>query len=153
MTAPNHALTGALIGLAVPNMWLGIPLAIASHFLLDTIPHYGVAEGTSEEIIGSRKFLYIQLVGGFVLCVMLVALLWWYEPAHWFSAAVCAFMATSPDLLSAPRYVSVKQGKKDPVQRWWFWRIHHGIQKEHSRYLPVEVTWFAVALLLLIAQL
>ncbi len=37
----NHALAGGLIAKLVP--WpLAIPLALASHFLLDMLPHYGI---------------------------------------------------------------------------------------------------------------
>jgi hypothetical protein len=37
----NHGLVGGLIGKYVP--WpLAIPLAFASHFALDTLPHYGM---------------------------------------------------------------------------------------------------------------
>ncbi|QQS18487.1 hypothetical protein IPL68_08015 [Candidatus Saccharibacteria bacterium] len=37
----NHALVGGLIGKFVP--WpIGVPLALASHFALDMLPHYGI---------------------------------------------------------------------------------------------------------------
>ena len=37
----NHALVGGLIGKYVP--WpVAIPLALASHFMLDALPHYGI---------------------------------------------------------------------------------------------------------------
>lgn len=153
MTAPNHALTGALIGMAVPNMWLGIPLAFVSHFVLDAIPHYDVPGDTHEERIGSKQFLYVQIVGGAVLCALLVGLLWWAHPEHWFSAAVCAFFATSPDILSAPRFVSVKRGGKDIREQNWFWRFHNDIQRQHPRYLSVEAVWFALCVTLLAVQL
>ncbi len=41
MTGFNHAVTGALIAGAVGNPFLAIPLAFASHFVLDAIPHFG----------------------------------------------------------------------------------------------------------------
>jgi hypothetical protein len=44
VTAPNHALTGALIGLSVANPVLALPLAFVSHLLQDTVPHYDPAE-------------------------------------------------------------------------------------------------------------
>ena len=37
----NHGLTGGLIAAYVP-LPLALPLALASHFLLDMLPHYGI---------------------------------------------------------------------------------------------------------------
>ncbi|QQS19649.1 hypothetical protein IPL85_05265 [Candidatus Saccharibacteria bacterium] len=153
MTAPNHALTGALIGLAVPSMWLSVPLAFVSHFVLDAIPHYDVPGESNEARIDSRQFLFIQIVGGFVLCVGLVALLWWSQVPNWLSLSVCAFIATVPDLLSIPRFLAVKRGHKDPVNSNLFWKFHNDIQRQHPRFLPVEFVWFALAALLLTVQL
>ena len=44
MTATNHALSGALIGLAVMQPILALPLAFVSHFMLDAVPHFGFDE-------------------------------------------------------------------------------------------------------------
>lgn len=44
MTATNHALTGAIIALAVKEPTLVVPLALLSHFILDVIPHFGIHE-------------------------------------------------------------------------------------------------------------
>jgi hypothetical protein len=153
MTAPNHAITGALIGLALPNMWLGVPLAILSHFVLDAIPHYDVPGDTNEARIGSKQFLLVQILGGGAVCALLVFVLWQFAPVYWFSAAVCAFAAASPDLLSFPRFVSVKRGGHDLVEKNWFWKFHNDIQRQHPRYLSVELVWFGVAATILAAQL
>ncbi len=45
MTATAHALVGAAIATAVPNPVIGIPLALASHPLLDMIPHWDEGRG------------------------------------------------------------------------------------------------------------
>ncbi len=41
MTATNHALTGALLGAVLP-LPIAIPVAFISHFVLDSLPHYGI---------------------------------------------------------------------------------------------------------------
>lgn len=41
MLATNHALSGALIGAVLP-LPIAIPVAFASHFVLDALPHYGI---------------------------------------------------------------------------------------------------------------
>jgi hypothetical protein len=42
MTAVNHVIMGSVVVAAVGNPVLGVPLALASHFLLDALPHFGV---------------------------------------------------------------------------------------------------------------
>lgn len=154
MTAPNHAITGALIGLSIPTLWIAIPLAIASHFVLDALPHYDVPGETDEGRINSKQFVYVQLLGGFMLCLLLVMALWVFHPEHWLGAAVCAFAAASPDLLSIPRFISVKQRGIDPTQKYWFWRFHRNIQKNTGeQYAPVEIIWASVGVMILTIKL
>ena len=40
MTGTNHAMTGGVIGLVIGGP-IAIPIAFASHFLLDWMPHLG----------------------------------------------------------------------------------------------------------------
>jgi len=150
MTAPNHALTGAIIGAVIPNPWLALPLAFLSHFVLDALPHYDVPGDTDESRINSRLFLQVQIIGGFVLCVMLVAGMWAVHPDNWFVICLAAFLGTSPDLLSAPRFLSVKRTGADLRRQWWFWRFHGRIQwKTGPRLWIVELMWAIVSLIVL----
>lgn len=55
MTATNHALTGAAIGLLVGEPLIAVPAAIASHFICDALPHYGRV-GPDSKTIGSKGF-------------------------------------------------------------------------------------------------
>jgi hypothetical protein len=94
MTATNHAVTGALIGLAIGQPFIAIPAAFLSHFVCDAIPHYG----NEKAQIWSLSFKR-YLIADASLCVALVIVLAIQHPIHWLLAAVCAFLATSPDLL------------------------------------------------------
>lgn len=144
MTAPNHALTGAAIGLVFGDPLLAVPLAVVSHFVCDAIPHYDPPGPTPEAHIGSRQFIWVQLVGGAIGCAVIVGGLALGHPAHWKLAAWCAFAAASPDLLSVQRFISVKQRGKDIWQRNWFWRFHHRLQwKTGPRLWMVEAVWAA----------
>lgn len=40
MTATTHALVGGLVASQFPNPSMGLPAVLASHFLLDCIPHW-----------------------------------------------------------------------------------------------------------------
>ena len=45
MTATAHALVGGAIAAYIPNPAIGIPLALASHPVLDMIPHWDFGRG------------------------------------------------------------------------------------------------------------
>jgi hypothetical protein len=100
MTATNHALTGALIGLLIGQPLIALPAAFLSHFVCDAIPHYG-NDGVE---LWSDKFKRLLIVDA-SLCVALVAVLMYRHPVHWLLASLCAFLATSPDLLWIRKFI------------------------------------------------
>lgn len=150
MTATNHALTGAFVGLVIGNPWVAIPAAFVSHFVCDAIPHYDVPGPSRTARLLTKLFLNVQIILGALLCALIVLILAIAHPTHWILAAVCAFTATTPDLLFIPRYVHVLKTGRDPVNRNWFWRFHNRIQwfQEPIGGL-VEVAW-AVGIIILL---
>lgn len=152
MTATNHALTGALIGGIVGNPLLAIAAAFTSHFICDALPHYGAGKGDARYFrsSGFKTMLFIDAT----LCVLLVAVLAYVQPAGWLLMALCAFLATSPDLLWLPRFVRAQAGGdasvgEHPVLQFaskiqWFERPIGGF---------VEVAWLMGAVMLLVAYL
>ena len=142
MTAPNHALTGALIGLSVSNPALALPLAFLSHFVLDVIPHYDIAELDDAERLKSKQFFYEYILLGAGLCFVIVLVLALKRPEHWPLAALCAFVATSADLFWLPRYLYIRRTGKDR-QLNPFLRFHNDIQwKTGPNLWWVEALWF-----------
>lgn len=143
MTAINHALTGAAIGFAVGNPVVALPLAFVSHFACDAIPHYD-APGTSAERIVSNRLVREQIVGGALLCFLLVVALYISHPVHWLVAAFAAFFAASPDLLWIPRWLEARRTGTDPGPNGWFYAFHHKIQwKTGPKLIWLELAWFA----------
>lgn len=136
MTATNHALTGAAIGLAVGNPWIALPTALASHFVCDMIPHFGMGDS----FITTKTFRNFLIVDA-LLCLALVILLGLLQPLHWAVAVACALIATSPDFLWIPLYrASLRREKfirtgfyKFAANIQWFERPIGGV---------VEVVWF-----------
>jgi len=145
MTAPNHALTGALIGLSISNPAVALPLAFLSHFACDAIPHYDPPETDQAKRLTSRRFLYEFLVAGAFLCFLLVLLLALAHPKHWLTAAGCAFLAASPDLFWIPRFLHSKRTGKDRPPTNGFLKFHSWIQwRTGPHLLLVEAVWFVV---------
>ena len=140
MTAINHSLTGALIGLTVADPFIAMPLALLSHFVLDAIPHYGSAGHKLK--YGVQPTFIIYLIVDFLLCVCLVGLLILSRPIHWPIAIVCAFLAAAPDLQSFDRFY--KSLKNIPWKPNLYNKFAVGIQWfEKPIGLVVEAVWFA----------
>jgi hypothetical protein len=154
VTAPNHALTGALIGMAVSEPLLAMPLAFLSHFVCDAIPHYDSTIEDGPKRLMSKEFIFVQLVTGAVVCFALVACLALFRPHHWVLAAFCAFLAASPDLFWLPRFIRVLRTHKDFWGKNWFLRFHAFIQwKTGPQFWILEAAWFVTGSLLIASQL
>lgn len=146
MTITNHALTGAVIGLTVSNPLIAIPAAYVSHYICDAIPHY---DGDNDRM--SRPGFKYYLAADAALCVALVVLLALVRPDMWIVAAVCAFLATSPDLFWINRYRCVLAGKAWKPN--WHSKFASRIQWfERPIGAVVEVSWAIAALFVLISQ-
>ncbi|MDB5184568.1 MAG: hypothetical protein JWN38_376 [Candidatus Saccharibacteria bacterium] len=145
MTATNHAITGALIGLAVGNPWLAVPLAVASHFACDAIPHFAKGADT----ITSKWFVKLLAVEA-LLCFLLVVFLAVNRPEHWWVGAVCAFSAAAPDFMWINKFRRARKGQDFITNRNWLLRFHGRIQWfERPIGAVVEVVWAAAGLTLL----
>jgi hypothetical protein len=107
MTATNHALTGALIGLVVREPLVALPVAYLSHYVLDALPHYAPAMPIAK--LFKSRFFVAMLASDAVLCGLLVAVLAILQPDHWLLAAFCAFIATVPDLFWINQFVKIRQ--------------------------------------------
>jgi hypothetical protein len=107
MTATNHALTGAVIGLTIHNPWVAVPAALLSHVICDMIPHFGIQ--TDDWI--ARKAFRRYLVCDALLCIVLVGIIFFSGTPNWLLASVCAFVATSPDLLSISHFRNALTGR------------------------------------------
>lgn len=147
MRAINHALTGALIGLTVGEPVVAVPAAFLSHFICDALPHYDFSGKKGESIRQSefRVLLYVDIVA----CVLLVMMLGLRKPQHWLLAAICAFLAASPDFLWLPRYL--KRGEADlwrPPQLLRFASTIQWFQRPIG--WTVEAAWFVGCMVLLV---
>ncbi len=147
MTATNHALTGAIIGLAVGQPLIAVPAAFASHFVCDALPHYGSAKPEKTiKTAGFRNYLITDAS----LCFLLVLILALTRPEYWLLAAFCAFLAASPDFFWINKYVTIRAG------RTWhpnaFSRFAVGIQWfQRPVGAVVEAAWFIAAVAILTA--
>lgn len=135
MTTSNHIYAGAAIALAIKQPVLALPLAFASHFVLDALPHYGrEGHGGYAEVVKYRLTLIFEAVN-LVGIPLLIYLLW--GQAWWVWAA--ALLAISPDFVWVYRFVRYERhGLELPTGR--LTHIHIAIQRyERAWGVAVEI--------------
>jgi hypothetical protein len=152
MIATNHALTGTAIGLIVGEPLLALPLSLLSHYICDALPHFAFTTTTDnskkDRLMRSRLFRN-YLIAEASLCLLIVAGLVMLQPSHWLLAAVCAFVAASPDLLSSRRYFTIVSKKK--WKPGLYTRFAHKIQWfERPIGAVVEAAWLIAVIIILL---
>ena len=94
MIAASHIVTGAATGALCRRAWIAVPVAFASHFALDQIPH-SCFNMLSETALSKPISLLVSVgkIAGFAAIVAAIVLAW-RLPARWVSlaAAVAAFL-------------------------------------------------------------
>ncbi|HSE29528.1 MAG TPA: hypothetical protein VLA77_03005 [Candidatus Saccharimonadales bacterium] len=117
MIGLNHALTGAAIGIAVREPLLVVPLAFASHFALDVIPHFG---GHQIYTWGNKHFTRIIIADG-IACLSIISLIITLNPSLALPVLLGVFFAMLPDALLVHYYT------KKPLNNW-FHNFHLNLQ-------------------------
>jgi hypothetical protein len=141
MTATSHGLTGVAIGVLVQNP-LALPLAFASHFLLDAFPHFGLPKR-------NKLFIaYLLLDATLTFALLVWALIFSNQPLL---LAGCLILATSPDVIWAYRWYRELKYKEpfrdysDPLTKF-----HARIQWfEKPIGIAVELVWSTLMLIII----
>ena len=101
MTATGHALIGTVIAAKIGNPVLAAPIALASHFLADALPHWDT--GTNREKKSTTR-LFVEtladLTTGFILSWALIVL--FFPSTNLLYAFIMIIVSQSPDWLTAP---------------------------------------------------
>jgi len=144
MTATNHMLTGAVVAISIQQPWLVVPLAFISHFVLDSLPHFGINESDASIRNKDLRFLYILamdvvLAIAFLIYVPLVL----HHAVAWWVVLVGMLAAWIPDAVWVRHFMHHLRGnvhhKKSRLSRF-----HQRIQWfERPPGLIVEVAWFS----------
>lgn len=125
MTLTNHLLTGAALAKFLP-LPIAIPLALASHFVLDAVPHFGFSKDT-EWSFRQVKIWRSVLVAD--ICTAVAISIWLISSHHvsWFLVGLVAY---APDIFWIYRFtIEEKFGKLPPTKGNRFIQFHRGIQK------------------------
>jgi hypothetical protein len=101
MTATGHAIIGTVIAAKIGNPALAIPIAFASHFLADALPHWDTATNRHKK---SKTRFFVESFAdvsiGFILSYGLIT--WLFPTTNLLYAFLIIIVSESPDWLTAP---------------------------------------------------
>jgi hypothetical protein len=138
----NHAAVGGLIALALP-LPLAVPLAFASHFVLDALPHYGIEHDWRDSSKLWKWFGIVDFLAGWIVIGGLSLLLRRYD------VFLCGLVAASPDFVWVWRIMRHRSfnlsDNKSRFSRW-----HKNIQQfERPWGIYIEIPLAVVLFILL----
>lgn len=109
MLETPHVALGAAIAVAVPNPLISIPLAFASHFLLDMTPHWNPHLNTETKKYGRLTNQTLLIIGLDLACAVLLTAFIAYKflPNSMLFGTIllCSFSAILPDVVEGPYFL------------------------------------------------
>jgi hypothetical protein len=128
----NHVLSGALIGALTRRPAVAFAAGVASHFVVDAVPHWG-------NWGSNRAFLQVAVPDGLTSLAVIGAFAAAAPPGKRLSMVAAMAGAALPDA-------------DKPTKLWFDWspfpaavdRFHSGIQREAQSRWPVELAAAAV---------
>jgi hypothetical protein len=150
VTATNHALTGAIVALAIEKPLLVVPLAVASHFLLDIIPHFGIHEDDVNKRNAHWMFRTVVSIDTVLVISLLIAvpLLANGSLSAWI-ILLGMVSALLPDSVWIYRFLRTMRTQiEHPYSK--LSAFHQRIQWfERPWGLPIEIAWMVVAIIVI----
>ncbi len=120
MLETPHALVGAAIATKIPDPFVAIPLAFASHFLLDMVPHWNPHLNTEIKNYGSITSNSTVLVALDVLIALIlgtfIAINFSANLTHLITILLGAFAAVLPDVVEGPYFFL--NWKSKAIKKW-----------------------------------
>lgn len=102
MLETPHVALGIAIATAIPNPLISIPLAFASHFVLDMTPHWNPHLNTELKKYGHLTKQTLFIIGLDLTCAVLLTIFLANGNMYIYLAA---FAAILPDLAEGPHYI------------------------------------------------
>jgi hypothetical protein len=120
MLETPHVAVGAAIAASIPNPLIAIPLAFASHFVLELVPHWNPHLNTEMRKHGKLTRATRSIIALDVTASLFVGgvISYWALPdtAHALTILSACFAAALPDVLEAPYFLF---GIKNKFLSWW----------------------------------
>lgn len=108
MLETPHVFVGAAIATKIPNPWVAIPLAFASHFVLEMIPHWNPHLNTETEKYGhiTRRSTAITAIDSTFALISGSFIAYQALPdwKHTLTIFFACFAAVLPDVMESPYF-------------------------------------------------
>jgi len=127
MLETPHVAVGIAIATAIPNPLISIPLAFASHFILDMTPHWNPHLNTETKKYGHLTKNTLLIIAIDLVCAMLTTI---YFGKNNMFLYLAAFSAILPDLLEAPYFLF---GLKNKYLNIWI-KLQKSIQADATLF-------------------
>lgn len=132
MLETPHVVLGAAIATKFPNPWIAIPLAFASHFVLDKVPHWNPHTYTETVKNGGPSRNTIIIAAADAVLSLAIGLEFAYNAlpnqALALNIIACSLASVLPDVSKYPFFL--------------FKKLRHGIYKkwvDYERTMQVQV--------------
>jgi len=108
MLETPHVAVGAAIAAQIPDPMIALPLAFASHFVLDRVPHWNPHLNTEIRKYGKiTKKSRDLIIGDVILALVLgffIASQAQFTPSHGLVILLASFAAVLPDVMEGPYF-------------------------------------------------
>ncbi|MFC1625496.1 hypothetical protein ACFL1Q_00435 [Patescibacteria group bacterium] len=143
MLETPHVAVGVAIATKIGNPFLAIPLSLASHFVLERVPHWNPHLNTETEKYGkpTKKSTIIAAVDSTLALAggSFIALSALPNTTQMITIFACCFASVLPDVLEAPYFFL---NIRPPILKRWI-KFQKSIQVDAS-FLPGILTQIAV---------
>lgn len=120
MLETPHALVGAAIATKIPNPVISLPLAFASHFVLDMVPHWNPHLNTETKKFGKVSHSTTVMIALDVVFALVlgstVAINYANDTFHMTTIFLGAFAGVLPDVVEAPYFFL--NWKTKAIEKW-----------------------------------
>lgn len=120
MLETPHVFVGAAIATKIPNPWIAIPLAFASHFVLEMVPHWNPHLNSETQKYGypTRKSTALVIFDSVtaLICGSTIAYSALPDVGHAATILFACLASIIPDLIEAPYFFLRIRNKI--IKRW-----------------------------------
>lgn len=146
MTATSHSIIGTVIAAKIGNPALAIPLAVASHIVMDLVPHWDTATNRNEK---SRKRLFIDSFVDALLAISVSysVLIFLFPKTNLHYAVLIIFFSLLPDILMSPYlFFKIKEFK-------WAYNFGKMTNRELDKPWGVITQMVAVTIIVILGKI
>ncbi len=134
MLETPHVAVGALIAAKIPNPFIAIPLAFASHFILDKVPHWNphLNKEMRENGYPTKKSTTIVVADAAIALGIGIFFAFRAAPdySHSLTILLACFASVLPDVIEAPYFFLKTKGKI--VTKWI--SLHRTLQNDATPF-------------------